>query len=374
MDRVVGARLRSLFWVFVGAAFLIPAAGRAASFTPLGTLAGYQTSFGNAVSADGTTVTGTVARTTAPFVSESFRWTSTGGMTNLGPTAAGTIAAGVSGDGSVIVGSRGSTSQGFVWTSSGITSIPPLPGTSSNQAVDVSDDGSIVLGQASGSPARQWIWTQSGGTIELGLGSTASVDNISGDGSTFGGAQTDLFGGITRPVVWSSHGVVTLPGVPGGNGSGSVTDLNVDGSIAVGYGSGAGGTGAFRWQFGVGAISLGDLPGGGTDSRAFGVSGDGSVIIGFARSTRGQEAFVWDAADGMRSLKDVLTGDFGLDLTGWTLSQASAISADGRAITGWGTNPSGVSEAWVAVIPEPATALLLTLGLAGLQAARPKRR
>ncbi len=68
----------------------------------------------------------------------------------------------------------------------------------------------------------------------------------------------------------------------------------------------------------------------------------------------------------MQSLQDILTTDHGLDLTGWDLFQAEGISADGRVISGIGTNPSGEFEAWVAMIPEPSTGLLLMAGLLGL--------
>ena len=78
----------------------------------------------------------------------------------------------------------------------------------------------------------------------------------------------------------------------------------------------------------------------------------------------GDEAFIWDTANGIKSLKDVLINDCGLDLTGWTLSAARGISDDGSTIAGYGYNPDGYEEAWIATIPEPAT--LLFLGLGGL--------
>jgi hypothetical protein len=77
------------------------------------------------------------------------------------------------------------------------------------------------------------------------------------------------------------------------------------------------------------------------------------------------EAFIWDADNGMRSLQDVLTGDFGLDLTGWTLEKARGISDDGTVIVGWGSGPNG-REAWRAVIPEPSTLVLAAFGLLSL--------
>jgi hypothetical protein len=50
----------------------------------------------------------------------------------------------------------------------------------------------------------------------------------------------------------------------------------------------------------------------------------------------------------MRDLKEVLTNNYGLNLTGWTLLEATAISPDGKTIVGYGTNPSNDTEAWIA--------------------------
>lgn len=71
-----------------------------------------------------------------------------------------------------------------------------------------------------------------------------------------------------------------------------------------------------------------------------------------------------DAGVGMRSLMEILVSNLNLDLAGWTLSEALDISADGTTIVGRGVNPSGNTEAWIAVIPEPATGILLLIGFA----------
>jgi hypothetical protein len=75
----------------------------------------------------------------------------------------------------------------------------------------------------------------------------------------------------------------------------------------------------------------------------------------------------------MRSVKDLLETDYGLSLTGWTLEFSGAISDDGLTIVGVGKNPSGNAEAWIAVIPEPSTALLVAVGLAGIAWTRGRR-
>jgi len=66
----------------------------------------------------------------------------------------------------------------------------------------------------------------------------------------------------------------------------------------------------------------------------------------------------------MRNLQEELENVFQLDLTNWTLKRAYGISDDGLTIVGYGINPDGYTEGWIATVPEPAT--LLILGLGGL--------
>ena len=136
--------------------------------------------------------------------------------------------------------------------------------------------------------------------------------------------------------------------------------------MVVGRGASASGSEAFRWTSGGGMVGLGDLSGGSFNSFAYDVSSDGSVVVGFSDSDSDGSAFIWDQTNSMRNLRDVLINDFSLDLTGWRLSFATGISGDGQTIVGWGRNPDGFSEAWVATIPEPATLSLLALGAAAM--------
>lgn len=142
-----------------------------------------------------------------------------------------------------------------------------------------------------------------------------------------------------------------LGDLDGGDISSQAQGVSADGSVVVGYVGD--GPEAFRWENGT-MTGLGDLSGGTFASYASAVSADGSVVVGTGYSGDGAETFVWDAVNNMRSLKDILTNDYGLDLTGWNLTKAYGVSDDGYTIVGYGENPDGDDEAWMVVItPEP---------------------
>jgi probable HAF family extracellular repeat protein len=165
---------------------------------------------------------------------------------------------------------------------------------------------------------------------------------------------------------------IPLGDLPGDAFFSVASGVSADGAVVVGNSSSASGTQAFRWTAPTGLVGLGDLPGGAFASGATSVSADGAVVVGGSNSAAGYEAFVWDAANGMQSLRDVLITQ-GDDLAGWTLTEATAISADGTTVVGYGRNPSQQQEAWVArlhPVPEPSALALVGLGAAGLLAAR----
>ena len=94
------------------------------------------------------------------------------------------------------------------------------------------------------------------------------------------------------------------------------------------------------------------------------MSGDGSLVAGYCDVDSGSphRPFVCTAALGMVDLNAYLAS-LGLDLTGWTLTDAQGLSADGSAMTGWGIY-NGEQRAWlVTPLPEPASATLLALAL-----------
>jgi uncharacterized protein YhjY with autotransporter beta-barrel domain len=116
----------------------------------------------------------------------------------------------------------------------------------------------------------------------------------------------------------------------------------------VGFGNSTASTAeAFRWSGGT-MTGLGFLPGGST-SQATGVSANGLVVVGSGNSTAAVsgEAFRWMQSTGMQSIKGLLSAS-GVNMTGWSLTQATGVSADGAVVVGYGTDPSSNVEAWLA--------------------------
>jgi probable HAF family extracellular repeat protein len=373
-------------------------------FMGLGDLPGGSSySVGRAISADGSTVVGLSSGTSGY---EAYRWTIGGSMVGLGDLPGGSFvssAYAVSADGSTIVGySRGNFNEAFKWTSAGgmvgIGDFPTLP--DSSHGGGISADGSAIIGYGShewtdpmdGKPSsavEAFIWTSQGGMIGLGdIDLTLSAfhskaQDISADGSTVVGYGMRAFSKYEAFMWTDAGGMIGLGGLPSGVPDVIISEaygISADGSTIVGWGNNAlDFREAFRWTSGEGMVGLGDLPGGLDASRAESVSADGSTIVGYSFSDSGKEAFIWDAANGMREL-DALLETMGLDLSGWTLTTALDISDDGRVIVGFGTNPSGDTEGWIAVLNEPEAvpplspvglaALCTLLGLAGLRRLR----
>lgn len=345
------------------------------SFTPLGDLPG--DGFGSDardVSADGAVVVGGA---NLSGDTQAFRWTSTEGIGGLGslPEASNSYAFGVSADGSTIVGTTAGSfpigfTEAFRWTNAnGMIGIG-RSSTGASVAVDVSGDGSVIVGSLSDMAGTEaFRWTAATGLVRLGdlAGGIFRSDalSVSDDGRVIVGRSESSLG--REAFRWTTgEGMIGLGDLPGGIFESEAYAVSTDGSVVVGV-SNSGSVGeAFRWTNDGGMVGLGDLPGGRFFSVAYGVSGNGSVVVGEASSDSGAEAFVWTAAGGVQSVRDLLLAGGATGLTGWTLENAWAISADGRTIVGNGGNPAGQREAWVATIPEPDASTLLLLGLSAL--------
>lgn len=338
------------------------------SFQSLGGLNGATSYNSNAtaVSADGSVVVGRISGPGIP--GQAFSWTQAGGMVGLGhlpgnPFGAGAL--GVSVDGTTVVGEDGSfPPSAFRWTTSGgMMNLGDLQGGSTSSAAQgISADGSIIVGLGSSSSGLEaFRWTADTGMVGLGAmpGGTFNSGAIanSADGSVIVGNSSSSAG--TQAFRWTASGGMEGLGDLAGGGFNS-TALAVSGASAVivGNGTSAAGNEAFRWTAHDGMVGLGYLHAGSSSSYARGVSGDVLMIIGDSVGT----AFLWTAATGMVDIKSLLLAHGVTGVAGWQLTVGAAISADGHTLAGTAFSPAGRSEAWVATIPEPASAVLAMYG------------
>jgi probable HAF family extracellular repeat protein len=354
--RMIGRRHGSS--LSLGAACLcIACCGRNSAAQPffmgLGDVPGGVTgSHAHGVSADGLVVVGTAAGAAGD---EAFRWTIDAGMVSLG---ANSRASDVSADGSVVVGQWGA--EAFRWTQdTGVVGLGDLPGGAFRSfAKAVSGDGFVVAGIGwrtrclRGGCTNIWPpvrWTGSA-MQQVSMSVVPVFDrtlplDISADGSV-------IVAGRFEAERWTlDGGVMPLGDLPGGAINSQAYGVSADGSVIVGQGESSSGREAFRWTEEGGMVGLGILPGF-DSSLAQDLTADGSLVVGSLGmgSKAHAVAFIWDALHGMRELRAVLVNDHGLSasLAGWTLEYATAISADGRAVVGYGTNPAGNTEAWLA--------------------------
>jgi probable HAF family extracellular repeat protein len=182
---------------------------------------------------------------------------------------------------------------------------------------------------------------------DLGLlpgASLAMASDISADGAVVVGASGP------RPFRWTAGGGMQSLGLLPGATSGWATGVSGDGLVVAGTMGTDSNRYMFRWTAAGGLVNLGALPdaaiGAGSDINA-----DGSVIVGFSATEQGYRAVLWSASAGMIDLHAHLVSQ-GADLTGWVLSDARGVSADGRVIVGTGEH-DGVNEAWVVRLPPP---------------------
>jgi probable HAF family extracellular repeat protein len=332
------------------------------SFTGLGFLPGGSESRATAVSSDGKVVVGYGGSASGL---QAFRWTTVDGMVGLGYMAGGTnysMALAVSSNGSVLVGwnlfgssDGGAVAEAFRWTATGgMVGLGDLPGEGTNSiATGVSGDGSTVVGRAS---AQAFRWTARSGMVGLGYlhgGQKEScADAISSDGKVIVGHSGSTLG--SQVFRWTAASGMTGLGYLPGSTNSYARAVSSDGSVVVGFSSGsvlAGQT--FYWTASGGMVALSkQIAGCPTNSFVLSMCSDGPLIVSESHLERDEGMFIWDRVNGMRNLKVVLTTDFMLKLTGWTTIWATGISPDRKTIIGEGLH-NGNIEAWVARLDRP---------------------
>jgi probable HAF family extracellular repeat protein len=338
---------------------------QSATFQGLGDLPGGAVQgFAIGVSADGQAVAG---HSQSASGDEAFLWTAAAGLLGLGDLPAGmfnSFATMASNGGAIAVG-YGSVRGGnrpFRWTgATGMVVLGDLPGGGSNGfATGMSGDGSVICGQSTSfSGTEAFRWTAASGMVGLGDlpggGFNSSAWGVSGDGIAVFGDGTNS-ANHEEAFVWTeANGMVALGFLPGGGNFSGAHGASDGGRFVVGASdslqSGPQGAEAFRWSAAGGMVGLGDLPGGAFTSFANGVSADGQVVVGGSEATGGTRAILWTAPTGMIDLKDLLLARGAGEVADWTLLEAHGISSDGATIIGYGVNPEGFTEPWIAHVP-----------------------
>ena len=221
------------------------------------------------------------------------------------------------------------------------------PGGMFSSAIDLSTDGSTLLGQVSSATTSQvFRWTVDSGfslvpNVDPGEGSIPNffATGISGDGSAVAGYA---FTGVrTEAFRWTESGgfdaLGVLPSELNGSEYSMGLDISADGNSVAASGTAPTTTytSALLWTTSMGLAPLGFLPDDQPEefytsfSFAQAMSSDGNVVVGSSASTkhvdRGDQAFRWTMGVGMQPLGF---------LPGESQSTATAVSADGSVVAG----------------------------------------
>lgn len=251
----------------------------------------------------------------------------------------------VSGDGTRVVGeySRAGILRGFAWIKDATTGqvdneqmyqLSGLDDADVWSAITISDDGRYAAGFSNGNATTEIAvrWDLSG--LEAGgVGADVALN----------------LGSLTDDQVGSSRSL----------------DISGDGRVVVGWSYDADGIRrAFRWVEGatggvvhnVQMYNLGVLEGasGSMGSQANAVTRDGNVVVGWSEWDEDGDtlAFRWTEETGMETVSDWLARH-GVDTSSFaTLTDATAVSDDGRVIAGMMTKSDFSSAAFIARVSD----------------------
>lgn len=307
---------------------------------PGGPLGGYNTVSG--ISADGQVVVGTMTRP-SDLKHEAFRW-SNGVWTPLGLTFDGmqTYARAVSADGKVIVGISEAGGGGYgrpvCWQNDVLTTLPLAEDDTSGEALAVSADGRTIVG-SSGSKACVWRDGQLTVLQCLDPGLSCGAYGVSPDGQSVVGTTEEGWwrecSDEIHACYWGAGGGVAVLYPDPSDSSNSCSNSYAQAVSGNGVATGSG--------------PLAPAPG----ARGLAISLDGTIVVGrhvLPGQLTDAYAFIWDASQGERNIQDMLGRDYGIDLTltGWQLTEATGISADGSIVIGNGLHTGGgADEGWI---------------------------
>jgi probable HAF family extracellular repeat protein len=326
-------------------------------FQALGFLAPLATppaSIPTAISPDGSVVVG--YSTDGSGTDEGFRWAA-GTMTGLGfPGCTGDCqshATGVNQQAIIsgYVGNIGpSVSHPYSWTNGVATPLPLLSGGTTSLAGGVAAQTNVIAG--SGDPGAQAIVWQNGVATALPPLSTSipssTAAGVSGNGQVIVGSSSydPSNPSNTQAVMWQGAVVTPLPFLDKYTYSSAVA-ANADGSVILGQSATVIPRSAIpvRWVNGIPSVPGVFVP--------YAIDATGLVAAGAAPPNAVPGATRWTPAGLEESIQPLLTAA-GVDTTGW-IFQRAVVNGNGRMFAGYGTDPNGHYQAFIARLPLPAS-------------------
>lgn len=316
----------ALAFTLLGIAVTMP--GRAAEFIALG-LPGSQLA---ALSADGCVAAGSISGGEAGF-----RWNVGAGVQKL--EAAISVRA-LSAGGRYVAGSSLDAERREVasyWDADGrLHRLGGAPGVDAlsvvSQAFGVTDAAEVV--GSVGDAAAAFAWTPADGWRLLPGDGAARAEGISQDGATVYG-WSESKDGRRRGMLWTAGAMRPLLDRDG-RAVREIAAASHSGRVLLGTLDDAReAASAYRWSAGDGVVALRSVSSL-QPLHLLSSSEDGRLVVGSAGQGNERRAVVWSADGGLEPLERWLAGRGVALPAGWQFGAATAVSADGRRLAGWG--------------------------------------
>ena len=217
----------------------------------------------------------------------------------------------------------------------------PVPAGKPVYLTDVSDDGSVVVGNAS---EQYFTWTREAGVtyiggIAPGFQGAGGTGRVSANGTLVAGGALNASSKAEASRYSVAQAAWTAG--PGIGGSCDITStsaygMSSDGNVIVGggYASACGAFRAFRWDAATGTIAT-MQSWFGWSGRANSVSGDGATVVGWQVDGTGVRRPCFWRSNGTSWVQTRLASPVGTSYT--LLGEANAASHDGQTVVGQAT-------------------------------------
>lgn len=199
-------------------------------------------------------------------------------------------------------------------------------------------------------------WTSATGLIDLGslysdINRSTRANAVNEDGSIIVGWQD--FNGPWKSAVWrkdangdylpNEYLLIDPNGDPTDefNQLGEARAISADGNWIGGQGDYANNNEPWLWSETTGYMSLGTLAANGT-GYVTGINRDGTIAVGFFQVGPFDPniPFIWTVNGGIQNLNTFVTDVLGFDMAASPVFNANAISPNGKYIAGWGYDPT----------------------------------